>query len=71
MILYMCDYFETYGIFSYGKDLNMSVFQLLNSPVSEVDGAAKLFDIQARPIKTKHAIAAAELSALVFFKALL
>lgn len=37
----------------------MSVFQLLNPPVSEVDGAAKLFDIQARPIKTKHAIAGA------------
>ena len=52
----MCDYFETYGIFSYGKDLNMSVFQLLNSPVSEVDGATKLFDIQAHPIRTKQTI---------------
>ena len=52
----MCDYFETYGIFSYGKDLNMSVFQLLNSPVSGVDGATKLFDIQAHPIRTKQTI---------------
>ena len=34
----------------------MSVFQLLNSPVSEVDGAAKLFDIQARPIRAKQTI---------------
>lgn len=34
----------------------MSVFQLLNSPVSEVDGATKLFDIQAHPIRTKQTI---------------
>lgn len=34
----------------------MSVFQLLNSPISEVDGATKLYDIQAHPIETNNAI---------------